>query len=93
MKTAPTRCGECCFFKHECADGFGYCDITNYPCYCGDICNLNYKSMTNSQAVKILHYAQKWRRGGKMKMINPFVYGLAIDAAILKLRTIEDEEV
>ena len=89
MKTAPTRCGECCFFKHECADGFGYCDITNYPCYCGDICNLNYKSMTNSQAVKILHYA----RGGKMKMINPFVYGLAIDAAILKLRRIEDEEV
>ena len=93
MKTAPTRCGECCFFKHECADGFGYCDITNYPCYCGDICNLNYKSMTNSQAVKILHYAQKWRRGGKMKMINPLVYGLAIDAAILKLRSIEDEEV
>ena len=93
MKTAPTRCGECCFFKHECADGFGYCDITNYPCYCGDICNLNYKSMTNSQAVKILHYAQKWCRGGKMKMINPFVYGLAIDAAILKLRSIEDEEV
>ena len=93
MKTAPARCGECCFFKHECADGFGYCDITNYPCYCGDICNLNYKSMTNSQAVKILHYAQKWRRGGKMKMINPFVYGLAIDAAILKLRRIEDEEV
>ena len=29
----------------------------------------------------------------KMKMINPFVYGLAIDAAILKLRRIEDEEV
>ena len=93
MRSSNTRCGECCFFKHECADGFGYCDITNYPCYCGDICNLNYKSMTNSQAVKILHYAQKWRRGGKMKMINPFVYGLAIDAAILKLRRIEDEEV
>ena len=93
MRSSNTRCGECCFFKHECADGFGHCDITNYPCYCGDICNLNYKSMTNSQAVKILHYAQKWRRGGKMKMINPFVYGLAIDAAILKLRRIEDEEV
>ena len=44
MKTAPIRCGECCFFKHECA-------------------------------------------------INPFVYGVAIDAAILKLRRIEDEEV
>lgn len=93
MKTAPIRCGECCFFKHECADGFGYCDITNYPCHFGDICNLNYKSMTNSQVVKILHYAQKWRRGAKMKMINPFVYGVAIDAAMLKLRRIKDEEV
>lgn len=91
MKTAPTRCGECCFFKHECADSFGHCDITNYPCHFGDICNLNYKSMTNSQVAKILHYAQKWRRGAKIKMINPFVYGVAIDAAMLKLRRIKDE--
>ena len=93
MRSTYTRCEECCFFKLEYAGGFGHCDITNYRCYFGDICNLNYKSMTNSQAVKILHYAQKWRRGAKMKMINPFVYGLAIDAAILKLRRIEDEEV
>ena len=93
MRSTYTRCEECCFFKLEYAGGFGYCDITNYPCHFGDICNLNHKSMTNSQVVKILHYAQKWRRGGKMKMINPFVYGLAIDAAILKLRRIEDEEV
>ena len=93
MRSSNTRCGECCFFKHECADGFGYCDITNYPCYCDDKCGLKHNTITNSQAVKILHYAQKWRRGGKMKMINPFVYGLAIDAAILKLRRIEDEEV
>ena len=93
MRSTYTRCEECCFFKLEYAGGFGHCDITNYPCHFGEICNLNYKSMTNSQVVKILHYAQKWRRGAKMKMINPFVYGLAIDAAILKLRRIEDEEV
>ena len=93
MKTAPTRCGECCFFKHECADGFGYCDIVDKQCFCDDKCCLKHNTITNSQAVKILHYAQKWRRGAKMKMINPFVYGLAIDAAILKLRRIEDEEV
>ena len=93
MRSTYTRCEECCFFKLEYAGGFGHCDITNYPCHFGDICNLNHKSMTNSQVVKILHYAQKWRRGGKMKMINPFVYGVAIDAAILKLRRIKDEEV
>ena len=93
MRSTYTRCEECCFFKLEYAGGFGHCDITNYPCHFGEICNLNHKSMTNSQAVKILHYAQKWRRGGKMKMINPFVYGLATDAAMLKLRRIKDEEV
>jgi hypothetical protein len=42
--------------------------------------------MTPHHAVKILHYAQKWRRGKKIKPIPPYLLGQAIDKAINELR-------
>jgi len=45
--------------------------------------------MTVKEAIKILHYHQKWRRGAKIPMTNPKELGVAIDVAIQKLRIIE----
>lgn len=38
------------------------------------------------QALRVLHYAQKWRRGAKIACVNPYVFGIAIDRAIKVLR-------
>lgn len=44
------------------------------------------KAMTDKEAIKILHYAQKWRRGANVPMPDPKEYGEAIDHAIKTLR-------
>ena len=38
--------------------------------------------MTEKDAIKILHYYQKWRRGAKIIMPNPGQAGKAIDVAL-----------
>lgn len=80
------HCGECPLFKYECTDGWGWCDVRERKAYCGDQCEVEYKTMTPHHAVKILHYAQKWRRGKKIDPIPPYLLGQAIDKAIQTLR-------
>ena len=82
-------CGECPFFKYECTDGWGWCDIKDKKAYCETKCNLVYETLKPYQAVKILHYAQKWRRGAKMGQIQPYLLGIGIDRAINELRKIK----
>jgi hypothetical protein len=80
------NCGECPLFKYECTDGYGWCDVREREAHCGDQCNVSYNELTNKGAVKILHYAQKWRRGKKMPMLPPYILGIGIDKAINVLR-------
>ena len=50
--------------------------------------------LTKEQAIKVLHHAQKWRRGEKIGMPPPALLGLAIDTGIRVLRQkIKEEKV
>lgn len=42
--------------------------------------------MTEKEAIKILNYYQKWRRGAKIIMPDPTQAGKAIDVALKTLR-------
>jgi hypothetical protein len=42
--------------------------------------------MEKKEAIKVLHYFQKWRRGANITMPDPKQVGLAIDVAISVLR-------
>jgi hypothetical protein len=42
--------------------------------------------MEVKEAIKILRYYQKWRRGAKIAMPDPKQAGIAIDVAIKALR-------
>ena len=91
-----TYCGECPFFKYEDIDGYGICDISglamNHTFKCSFEDGL--KQLTKEQAVKVLHHAQKWRRGAKIGMPPPALLGLAIDTGIRVLRQkIKEEKV
>ena len=89
-----THCGECPFFKHKDIDGYGICNLTglimSYTFNCSFEDKL--KQLTNEQALKVLHHAQKWRRGEKIGMPSPALLGLAIDTAIRVLRQKIKEE-
>lgn len=52
-------CGECNFFSHESIDGYGWCDVTDREQQCSDQCTLNRENITDKQALRVLHYAQK----------------------------------
>ena len=80
------HCRECNFFSHESIDGFGWCDVTDREQQCRDQCTLSRENITDKQALRVLHYAQKWRRGAKTERVNPYVFGIAIDRAIKVLR-------
>ena len=54
---------------------------------CSDQCTISRESITDKQAVRVLHYAQKWRRGAKTECVNPYVFGIAIDRAIKSMRS------
>lgn len=82
-----TYCGECPFFKYEDTDGYGICDIGGFAENCSNVCEFDCRDkLTNKQAVKVLHHAQKWRRGAKIGMPPPPLLGLAIDKAIRVFR-------
>ena len=82
-----THCGECPFFKYEDTDGYGICDISGSKSNCSNVCAYDMcHKLTNKQTVKVLHHAQKWRRGAKIGMPPPALLGLAIDKAIRVLR-------
>ena len=86
LKSMSRHCGECNFFSHENIDGFGRCDVTQREQQCCDQCTLSRDNITDKQALRVLHYAQKWRRGAKTECVNPYVFGIAIDRAIKVLR-------
>lgn len=66
-----THCGECPFFKNENTYGYGICDISGTVEHCSLECSFEeYDKLTNSQAVKVLHHAQKWRRGAKIRVLR-----------------------
>lgn len=79
-------CGQCSFIRNEDIDGYGICVITKRECNCGDKCFFTERNMNDAEALKILHYAQKWRRGYKCKMPRPTLFGMAIDKAINIIR-------
>ena len=89
-----TYCGDCPFFKYE-TNGYGICDISGFAKNCSLECSFcMFDQLTNIQAVKVLHYTQKWRRGAKIGMPPPALLGLAIDKAIRVLRQkIKEEKV
>ena len=88
-----THCGECPFFKYEDIDGYGICDISGLEENCSDVCAFNGQdNLTYMQSVKVLHHAQKWRRGAKIGMPPPALIGFAIDKAIRVLRQKIKEE-
>ena len=88
-----THCGECPFFKYEDTDGYGICDISGLEENCSLVCGYDrLDKLTKRQAVKVLHHAQKWRRGEKIGMPPPALLGLAIDTAIRVLRQKIKEE-
>lgn len=90
-----TYCGECPFFKWEDTDGYGICDISGFAKNCSLECSFVWLGyLTDRQAVKVLHHAQKWRRGAKIGMPPPALLGLAIDTGIRVLRQkIKEEKV
>ena len=51
-----------------------------------------FDQLTREQAVKVLHHAQKWRRGANIGMPPPALLGLAIDKSIRVLRQKIKEE-
>lgn len=51
-----------------------------------DLCLINRENMGVDGAMKVLHDMQKWRRGRKMPMVSPILFGAAIDVAISVLR-------
>lgn len=82
-----TYCGECPFFKYEDTDGYGICDIIGIKSNCSLTCYFDkHEKITDRQAVKVLHHAQKWRRGAKIGMPPPVLLGLALDKAIRVIR-------
>ena len=87
-------CGECPFFKWEDTYGYGICDISGFAKNFSLVCAFDKQGgLTDRQAVKVLHHAQKWRRGAKIGMPPPALLGLAIDKAIRVLRQkIKEEE-
>ena len=64
------HCGECNFFPHESIDGYGWCDVTGREQQRSDQCTLSRENITDKQALRVLHYAQKWRRGAKTECVN-----------------------
>ena len=68
-------------------DGRHRCKLANdvYPNKY-DLCLINRKNMGSYGAMKVLHDMQIWRRGRKMPMVSPILFGAAIDVAISALR-------
>lgn len=69
-------------------DGRHRCKLANdvYPNKY-DLCLINRKNMGSYGAMKVLHDMQKWRRGRKMPMVSPILFGAAISALRKDLRT------
>ena len=82
-------CSTCKYFDRHTVllDGRHRCKLANdvYPNKY-DLCLVNRENMSVYGAMKVLHDMQKWRRGRKMPMVSPILFGAAIDVAISVLR-------
>ena len=82
-------CSTCKYFDRHTVlpDGRHRCKLVNdvYPNKY-DLCLVNRENMSVYGAMKVLHDMQKWRRGRKMPMVSPILFGAAIDVAISVLR-------
>ena len=82
-------CSTCKYFDRHTAlpDGRCRCKLSDgvYPNKY-DLCLVNRENMGSYGAIKVLHDMQKWRRGRKMPMVSPILFGAAIDVAISALR-------
>ena len=82
-------CSTCKYFDRHTVlpDGRYRCKLAN-DVYLNkyDLCLVNRENMSVYGAMKVLHDMQKWRRGRKMPMVSPILFGAAIDVAISVLR-------
>ena len=82
-------CSTCKYFDRHTTlpEGRHRCKLANdvYPNKY-DLCLVNRENMSVYGAMKVLHDMQKWRRGRKMPMVSPILFGAAIDVAISVLR-------
>lgn len=82
-------CSTCKYFDRHTVlpDGRHRCKLSDvvYP-KIHDVCLVNRENMGSCGAMKVLHDMQKWRRGRKMPMVSPILFGAAIDVAISVLR-------
>lgn len=83
-------CSTCKYFDRHTVlpDGRHRCKLSDdvYP-KIHDVCLVNRENMGSYGAMKVLHDMQKWRRGRKMPMVSPILFGAAIDVAISVLRS------
>lgn len=82
-------CGECPLFMYEDINGLGFCAAQKGWMHYADICAFWTGPMDNDEVLRILHYAQKWRRGANTKMLSPTLFGLAIDNAMRIIRNLK----
>ena len=82
-------CSTCKYFDRHTVllNGRHRCKLANdvYPNKY-NLCLVNRENMSVYGAMKVLHDMQKWRRGRKMPMVSPILFGAAIDVAISVLR-------
>lgn len=82
----PT-CVDCPFCSETSIQQVRYCTITRDGILPHDECWINYDNITTREAVRILHHAQKYRRGkNKIPLPSPYLLGVAIDKSINILR-------
>lgn len=79
-------CGECPLFKDEDINGLGFCSAQKGWMHCADLCKFITDGMYVQDTLRMLHYCQKWRRGAKIEMPPPTLFGLAIDSAMRIIR-------
>ena len=91
-------CGNCCWFKHENADGWGTCYVTplNDFCNCEMRAEKCFRYVSNEQMrhhMAVLLQANRYRRDQHVpaiyKMPNPKELGEAIDFAVGYMKTFE----
>ena len=73
-------------FRYEDTDGIGECFVCKE---CMTFCQkfmITRDNITEKQVLRILHYEQKWRRGKKLEMLSPVLFGVAIDGAMRFIR-------
>ena len=79
------ECQSCPFFRGNICKLRGW--IVHKDCYCSIV---DEKELDINEAIAVLHYFQKYRRAGTVKVPATFVIGDAIDVAIRVLRKVRN---